>query len=205
MGFFVVSASGLPVLVFALTSECHTWELDAVFSFTPLATGLPRYGLNLNSVLWASPVCEIRTQCDWRSAVFDTKPIMSFDFATTRSSPFLRLGVGVYFGLYQILEIESGNTIHPQTSIQRNNFRLSWILNDWSLFLTHPTYKNEWLCLHSCEECKRSNEPRDCHRLWSILWQLVHRYFKTIWEQTFDYSPTVPVLPFWSDGRLCMK
>ena len=29
MGFFVA------------TSECHTWELDAVFSFKPLATGLP--------------------------------------------------------------------------------------------------------------------------------------------------------------------
>ena len=39
MGFFVVSATGLFVLVFGFTTECR--ELDAVFSFKPLATGLP--------------------------------------------------------------------------------------------------------------------------------------------------------------------
>ena len=38
-GFFVVSTTGLSVLLLAFLSECHTWELDAVFSFKPLASG----------------------------------------------------------------------------------------------------------------------------------------------------------------------
>ena len=39
MGFFVVSATGFPVLVFGFTSECHTLQLNAVFSVKSRATG----------------------------------------------------------------------------------------------------------------------------------------------------------------------
>ena len=40
MVFFVVSGTSLPVLEIVIATECHTWELDDLFSFKPFATGL---------------------------------------------------------------------------------------------------------------------------------------------------------------------
>ena len=54
------------------------------------------------------------------------------------------LGVSrrMHYFYHQIPDIKDGNTIHAQTSIQRNNFRFSWTVRHWSLLLTHTTYGN---------------------------------------------------------------
>ena len=71
---------------------------------------------------------------------------------------------------------------------------------------------------HSCDACRRSNEPSVCHRFEPILWQLVqvclqtrekssppiltnYKHFKTMREHTLDNSPTVTsssLLKLWS-------
>ena len=61
MGFFVVAATGLSVLVIVLASECHTWELDAVFSYLSQGVFPYQYGLNSNSVLLSASGCEMHS------------------------------------------------------------------------------------------------------------------------------------------------
>ena len=81
MGFFVVAATGLPVLVIVLASECHTWELDAVFSNLSQGVSPYRYGLNSNSVLWVPPGCEMHSnpvllETDWQPSTRNS-PLVS--------------------------------------------------------------------------------------------------------------------------------
>ena len=84
MVFFFVSATGLLVLVFVFAFECHSWELDAVFSFTPLAKGLSvlvpvrsDFELCALSVLGLWDALEPSTVGDW-STVFKTNLMIGF-------------------------------------------------------------------------------------------------------------------------------
>ena len=45
------------------------------------------------------------------------------------------------------------------------------------------------VCDHSCDECKRSNEPSACHRLESILRQLVQVGLRTKECQVYQFWP----------------
>ena len=71
--FFVVFAMGLAVLAIVFASECHTWDLDAVFSFKTFATGFPV----LCALMWVSPGCQMHSN---PVAVEDTKYHIGFWF-----------------------------------------------------------------------------------------------------------------------------
>ena len=48
---------------------------------------------------------------------------------------------------------------------------------------------NNTVCNYTYDECKRSNEIIVCHRLWSILWSIVHVCSLTIECQVFQFVP----------------
>ena len=56
----------------------------------------------------------------------------------------------------QIPSIKCGYTIQPQSCIQRNDFRFCWTVRNWSLFLTHPTYRNECMTSKNAQCSTRS-------------------------------------------------
>ena len=81
---------------------------------------------------------------------------------------------------------------------------------------------DNFVCIHMCDECKRSNEIIICHRLWSILWSIVQVYSLTIEYQVFQYVPSISIseqfesilvtilpqisfLPLQSGGHRCME
>ena len=79
------------------------------------------------------------------------------------------------------------------------------------------------VCIHMCDECKRSNEIIVCHMFWSILWSIVQVCSLTIEYQVFQYVPSIiiseqfesillTILPrvsllllLWNDDRQCME
>ena len=50
----------------------------------------------------------------------------------------------------QISQIESGNPVQSQSSVQRDDFGFCWTVWNWCLLLTHPTYWNK--CMTSKNE-----------------------------------------------------
>ena len=88
MSVYIVSATVFSMLVLMFACACHTYELDAVFSFKTSATGFS-VPVRSESELCAPSVPrlnDLEPSVGDRLAVFDTKLIIGFDFATTRSS-----------------------------------------------------------------------------------------------------------------------
>ena len=68
-----------------------------------------------------------------------------------------------------------------------------------------------------CDDCKRSNEMIVCHKLWSILWSIVHACSLTIEYRVVQFEPSINILEhfesilltvlprismlLWNDGR----
>ena len=75
----------------------------------------------------------------------------------------------------QIPEIESGNTIHAQTSIQRNDFRFSRTVRKGSLFQTHPTCGNE---------CSTSEDTQIFPRCWFRIYKVPSK----VWDLEQSHS-----------------
>ena len=78
------------------------------------------------------------------------------------------------------------------------------------------------VCIHLCNECKRSNAPNVCHRLWSILWSHVQLCWLTIEYPFYQFVPDldiseqfvnilltifpqISILLLWIDGHQCME
>ena len=142
MEFFVVSATGLPALVIVFESECHTWELEAMFSFEPLATGLSsptrsefeRCPPNVPGLFDA---LEPSVVGGWLAS-FDTKLIIVFDFATARSfSPSFSSCLILFYMVWELLI----GLKWLQENIEKN----SWCWTHEEDDLTH----HGWSCLSS--------------------------------------------------------
>ena len=56
----------------------------------------------------------------------------------------------------QIPWIKCKTTIQPQSCIQRNDFLFCWTVRNWSLFLTHPTYRNKCMTSKNAQCSTRS-------------------------------------------------
>ena len=78
------------------------------------------------------------------------------------------------------------------------------------------------VCIHMCDEFKRSNEIIVCHRLWSRWWLIVQVCSLTIEYRVFQFVPSINILeqfesilvttllqisslPLWNDGHRCME
>ena len=78
---------------------------------------------------------------------------------------------------HQIPEIKSGNSIHAQTRIKRNNLSFRQTVWDWSLFLTHPSHGNKRVTAKDAQDSTRSRfwvfkisgKARVLEQSWSAL------------------------------------
>ena len=129
----------------------------------------------------------------------------------------------------------TSNLLEPMYDFQKHiMFLQKWILSPQDLpqnrsLETVPTCivlqcssHDNIVCIHMYDECRRSNEPSVCHKLWSILQSIVQVCSLTMEYQVFQYVPStsisehfemilfdnyplISILLLWSDGHQCKK
>ena len=78
------------------------------------------------------------------------------------------------------------------------------------------------VCIHMCDECKKSIDSGVCHRPWSILWWIMQAYLLTIEYRVVQFVPNISIsekfesmyltilqkilfLLLWNDGNRCKE
>ena len=137
------SVSMYLIWIFGSRSSATLWVLETclIVGLLPLMIILITASLSWNTYNKAS-WCEDWTFEGTQSMLFSTL-VFSWDLwflsVITVSRSFGGLNRVSKDSTNQIPQIESGNPVQSQSSVQRDDFRFCWTARNWSLFLTHPT------------------------------------------------------------------